>query len=525
MARIAFLLLCHKDPAAIIRQAGQLTAAGDYVAIHFDRRAPKAAFAAIRRALGDDPHVTFADVRHSCGWGDWSLVAATLAALRAAQARFSDATHFYLISGDCMPIKSAAYARAMLEDGGQDLIESFDFYQSNWIKTGFREERLIYRHYFNERSQPRRFYGALSLQQRLRLTRQPPGDLEMMIGSQWWCLRRSTVESLLAFIKARRDVIRFFRSTWIPDETFFQTLVRHLVPGPEIANRSPTFLMFSDYGMPVTFHNDHYDLLLGQDALFARKISPVADDLRQKLGACYASDHRDFAVSGEGQRLFSYLTGRGREGRRFAPRFWESGATLGQNRRLMVIACKKWHVAKRLIAAIGAGTDIPCLGFLFHEEDTPLPDLGGIERDLSKRSRHRRALLRMIFEHFQTDRLVICVDTDALEILQDVYADQAQVRLLELDCQFDEAYLRGHAVRVGLASPHAGQASFAHVLPTLRQDIAHERDQIRGSQFANTSRMSETATEIANAQALAQFLQVAPETAQALAQTPHLFSD
>lgn len=39
MAKIAFILLCHKDPEAIISQARQLTAAGDYMSIHFDARA------------------------------------------------------------------------------------------------------------------------------------------------------------------------------------------------------------------------------------------------------------------------------------------------------------------------------------------------------------------------------------------------------------------------------------------------------------------------------------------------------
>ncbi len=84
--------------------------------------------------------------------------------------------------------------------------------------------------------------------------------------------------------------MRFFRTTWIPDETFFQTLVRHLVPGTEIDTRTLTFLMFTDYGMPVTFYNDHYDLLLSQDFLFARKISAEATELKNRLGALYAAE-------------------------------------------------------------------------------------------------------------------------------------------------------------------------------------------------------------------------------------------
>ena len=81
--------------------------------------------------------------------------------------------------------------------------------------------------------------------------------------------------------------MRFFRTTWIPDETFFQTLVPHLVPEHEIRRRTLTFLMFTDYGMPVTFYNDHYDLLLSQDFLFARKISPGAHRAEAPVGRSF----------------------------------------------------------------------------------------------------------------------------------------------------------------------------------------------------------------------------------------------
>ena len=129
-----------------------------------------------------------------------------------------------------MPIKTAEYIHGFLDDNDPDFIESFDFFGSDWIKTGFREERLIYRHWFNERTQARRFYASFRIQQMLGLKRRVPPDLNVMIGSQWWCLRRQTVEAVLEFVKSRPDAVRFFGNTWIPDETFFQTLVRHLVP-------------------------------------------------------------------------------------------------------------------------------------------------------------------------------------------------------------------------------------------------------------------------------------------------------
>ena len=40
--------------------------------------------------------------RIKCGWGEWSLVQATLYAVEAALVgKFPRATHFYMLSGDC----------------------------------------------------------------------------------------------------------------------------------------------------------------------------------------------------------------------------------------------------------------------------------------------------------------------------------------------------------------------------------------------------------------------------------------
>ena len=525
MAKIAFILLCHKDPDAVIAQARRLTAAGDCMAIHFDARADAEDYRRIRKALADNPNVTFARRRIRCGWGEWSLVQATLEAVKAAETDFPRATHFYMLSGDCMAIKSAEYAHEFLDREDVDYIESFDYFESDWIKTGFKEERLIYRHYFNERRHKRLFYAAYELQKRLGLKRQIPQDLQIMIGSQWWCLRRRTIEWVLDFCRQRPDVMRFFRTTWIPDETFFQTLVRHLVPADEIRTRTLTFLMFSDYGMPVTFYNDHYDLLLSQDFLFARKISPEAEELKARLGELYAARGVQFRISDEGRSLYRFLTSRGREGRRFAPRFWEKESTIGRERELLIIACKKWHVGKRLLERIRAVTGLPALEYLFDEEDTPMPDLGGIQKTLAKRTRHRRALVRMLFEYHETDRLIFCLDPNNMDLLRDFYTDRSRTCLLHVECEFTDEYLLGHARRVGLAGERTPPETIARLLPTIRADVFHEADRIRDANFPNFHEMRETATPEENALPLAKFLDITEQQAREIAATEHLFAD
>ncbi|RVT86774.1 glycosyl transferase [Rhodobacteraceae bacterium CCMM004] len=525
MARIAYILLCHKDPDAVVAQARRLTAAGDVMAIHFDARAGEPAFRRIREALGDNPNVVFARRRVRCGWGEWSLVAATLEALRAAVAAFPKATHFYMLSGDCMAIKSAEYAHALLDADDADWIESHDYFASDWIKTGFREERLIYRHLVNERKHKWWFYTLLDWQKRLGLSRPIPNGIQMMIGSQWWCLRRRTVEACLDFVDRRLDVVRFFRTTWIPDETFFQTVVRHLVPGHEIRNRTLTFLVFSDYGMPVAFYNDHYDLLLSQDALFARKISPEATRLKKRLGDLYAARGVTFRITDEGRRLHAFLTGQGRVGRRFAPRFWETESTLGRERELMIVVCKKWHVGKRLIHAIRQATNLPAVDYLFDEADTPLPDLGGLTGTIEKRTRHRRALVRLLFDYHESDRLIFCLDPRNLALMRDFDGDRSTTRFLEVDCVLSDAYLQGHAQRVGLIGANTPKAAVANLLPTIRAEIDWQTDALRDAGFDALYRISETADPAENAAALQEFLTVPPDRAREIAATPQLFAD
>ena len=525
MARIAFILLCHKDPESIIQQANQLTGSGDFMAIHFDKSAKKEHYQALRDALDDNPNVVFAKKRVKCGWGEWSLVQATIHALTAAVDEFPKATHFYMLSGDCMAIKSASYSHRFLDNNEKDFIESFDFFESDWIKTGMKEDRLVLRHFFNERNHKNLFYWSAQVQRKLGLQRKIPNDIQMMIGSQWWCLRRRTAEWVLNFCKERKDVMTFFRTTWIPDETFFQTIVRHLVPEREIETRTLTFLMFSDYGMPVTFFNDHYEMLLSQDFLFARKVSPQANELKARLGDLYNSRQSEFSISNEGRRLHKFLTERGRIGRRFAPRFWETEATLGRERELMIITCKKWHVAKRLLWQIKRVTGVPVIEYLFDEESTPMPNLGGIQTTLDKRARHRRALLRMLFDFHQTDRMVICLDPKNLFMLQDFYADRCTTRLLELNCNFTDDYLIGHATRVGLASETTPKETIQRLLPTVRYDVAFESDQIRDANFTNLFRVSEELDSEENVVPLANFLEIPSHQAQDILSLDHLFAD
>jgi hypothetical protein len=247
--------------------------------------------------------------------------------------------------------------------------------------------------------------------------------------------------------------------------------------------------------------------------------------LKRRLGDLYASRTIEFQISNEGRSLFKFLSGRGRIGRRFAPRFWETESTLGRDRELLIVVCKKWHVAKRLLSRIRSVTGLICIEYLFDEEGTPLPDLGGIQVSIGKRARHRRALMRMLFDYYQIDRMVVCLDPNNMDLMRDFFSDRSTTKLLEIECEFSDAYLLGHAKRVGLAGERTGQETIDVLLPTIRSDVVFESDKIRDAGFENVYRIREASRPEENAGPLSKFLDVSEDRACEITRTDYLFVD
>jgi hypothetical protein len=108
----------------------------------------------------------------------------------------------------------------------------------------------------------------------------------------------------------------------------------------------------------------------------------------------------------------------------------------------------------------------------------------------------------------------------------DFAADRCTTKLLEIDCTMTDAYLEGHARRVGLAGrPHARPTPWRRLLPALRNDLHAEVDRIRAARFPGYHRIAETASDADNAAALASFFSIPEDRARELARTPHLFAD
>lgn len=274
-ARPGIVMLCHDNLELAARMARLWTDGGAVVAIHVDRSAPAGDVARMQQALAGHP-VVFTR-RRTCNWGTFSLVAATLDAAASLLACWPDVSHVMLVSGACLPLRPVSELQHFLSSHpGTDFIESVSVVDVGWTVGGLNEERFTLRFPFAYRRNRKFFDRCVRLQRRLGITRTPPRGVAPHIGSQWWCLTRRTLQAILDDPR-RREFDRYFRQVWIPDESYFQTLVRR--HSARIESRSLTLAKFDGQGKPYIFYDDHLGLLERSRVFVARKIWPGASAL------------------------------------------------------------------------------------------------------------------------------------------------------------------------------------------------------------------------------------------------------
>ncbi len=273
---LGVVMLCHTALERAAQVARFWVAAGCPVAIHVDSAVPDSELARLQSLLDDSAPVRLAP-RYRCRWGSWTIVRATQDAAAQLLREFPSLGHVLLSSGACLPLRPAAEMIDQLRDrAGTDFIESVAIAHADWTTGGLSHERFTLYFPFSWRDQRGLFDASVALQRRLGIAREVPRPLVPHMGSQWWCLSRATLQAILTDRKRARYE-RYFKHCWIPDESYFQTLVR--LHGRDIESRSPTLSKFDRHGRPNLFYDDHLQLLRRSDRFLARKIWPGADGL------------------------------------------------------------------------------------------------------------------------------------------------------------------------------------------------------------------------------------------------------
>lgn len=282
--KVSFILLAHEKPEQLKDLLCSLLSAGSNVYVHHDATAKGDLPSAVAQwGVEQLPGKVYFAKRVKVVWGEWSIVQATLNCMEAIEQHDVDSDYFMLISGSCMPAKPVHLLEQFLAQSGKDHIEAVNAEKYTWVTAGLQKQRWSKFHFFNWRYQPFLFDTALKIQRKLKIKRTPPLKHIAHMGSQWWCLRRSTLEKVWSLYQNKPILKKFYRRTWVPDELFFQTMVANLVPPGERSDRLMTRYTFNSWGIPRVYYNDDYAELLGENRFFVRKVSHRAVELRGKL--------------------------------------------------------------------------------------------------------------------------------------------------------------------------------------------------------------------------------------------------
>lgn len=242
-AQLAAVVVAHDDPPKVRRL---LAALDDLdVFLHCDRKVPDAVLRAM--LVGAGPRVRLVERRRTSLYS-WSLVEAELAGLLLALER-SRAEHVIVASGACYPLVSVAELQDEL---------------SSWRGlTRMRLDPIPYDHWSTPRNSDgglwrfRRRYVSVRGQLRwlghvpLRTYRRAiPPDLRLHASSQWKIYARRHAAALLQVLDDRPDLVRFWRTTYVPDESCAASVLRSpaLVGSiaDEVRDDLPWFINWND---------------------------------------------------------------------------------------------------------------------------------------------------------------------------------------------------------------------------------------------------------------------------------------
>lgn len=265
--KIAALIQAHHAPDLLGRLIDALSGDLWQPYLHLDAKSDATAFADI---IG---RVRFAEPRIDVRWGEFSQVEATLVLLHAALTD-EENTHFYLMSGQCYPLRA--------DDAIRSYIETRDVDRQNLIAVRRMPEpskpmtRLNWHTRLRRPARLRKLINAVAARCGApAASRQLIGMNVLHAGSSWWLLDRATVIAMLDYLKANPWYFDAMSRALSADEMFFQTLfvlLNRQAGGPQ-----PTAAKWIEgrANPEIVDATILADMLAGS-ALFGRKFSPAS---------------------------------------------------------------------------------------------------------------------------------------------------------------------------------------------------------------------------------------------------------
>ena len=234
--------------------------------IHVDRKTDDAEYSVLTQSLRELSSVRFLE-RHTCHWGGFGHVRATLKGIAELLARGDAFDYVILLTGQDYPIKSNERINQFFEERRPQSFMAFSALPSeSWSPRGGLD-RIEHWHV---RAYGRHLHSPF--------TRAFPTGLRPFGGGAYWCLSRTSIEYIARFVDTRPDVVSFFKHVDIPDEIFFQTILLNSHLRDTIVNDNLRYIDWTRGRRPAILETRDFDALRASPKLFARKFDVDQDE-------------------------------------------------------------------------------------------------------------------------------------------------------------------------------------------------------------------------------------------------------
>lgn len=272
--RINYLVLAHKNLRQLKRLITRLSEdnpADFRIYIHLDKKW-NLNQEEINSLLTLNEKITIIPSRISCKLDDWSLIEAELKLLEAASEKNTEDTYFVMMSGQDYPIKThKEFLEYCKENYPTPLIDITPWAKNNWVNLKFMNSplyKLLSKYAPKNKTANfcfrvfRRGLDTLIPYNFKMKHRMEKLGVKLYGGSQWWVLPIQVINEILQEVKTNNELIKNYKITLTPDETFFQTMtmrttlasrVRLNAPD-QVWQDCPTFAYFNPEGTKFTGH-------------------------------------------------------------------------------------------------------------------------------------------------------------------------------------------------------------------------------------------------------------------------------
>lgn len=290
--KLTFLISAHKDPEHLKKLIESLPEGSEFF-IHIDLKSDITAFT--RLIQGENIH--FLPNRVNVIWGSINEVVYQMALVEAALT--SDADYLITLSGMDYPVWSNARILEFFEENqGRNILQGISMVHQGAVAQLYRELRFLADKPWKTGSLLSKFrvglrksISFLGINKTLQI-HAPEKVYDLYKGAAWWAITRELAQFVLQQWKGNERLVKYFRTSFCPAETFVQTVAFNskyadscmLSKGAYMSLAALTPLTYINYDPVIKILDEtDYDKIIGSGKMFCRKVITGDSERLMKL--------------------------------------------------------------------------------------------------------------------------------------------------------------------------------------------------------------------------------------------------